>query len=106
MYSSDVGKMIGCPVLHVNGDNPEVPYASCCKGFYLNLKGEGVPIGKYQPLRSPRGWGEHSAMLCMKTTGYQYRYSFMTIPLKCLRAEYFPLDADLTQSISLPSPYS
>ena len=24
MYSSDVGKMIGCPVLHVNGDNPEV----------------------------------------------------------------------------------
>ena len=28
MYSSDVGKMIGCPVLHVNGDNPEV-YAPC-----------------------------------------------------------------------------
>ena len=28
MYSSDVGKMIGCPVLHVNGDNPEVLYAS------------------------------------------------------------------------------
>ena len=24
MYSSDVGKMIGCPVLHVNGDHPEV----------------------------------------------------------------------------------
>ena len=23
-YSSDVGKMIGCPVLHVNGANPEV----------------------------------------------------------------------------------
>lgn len=36
MYSSDVGKMIGCPVLHVNGDNPEVLYGSCCKGFYLN----------------------------------------------------------------------
>ena len=70
------------------------------------FEGEGVPTGKYQPLCSPRGWGEHSAMLCMKTTGYQYRYSFMTIPLKCLRAEYFPLDADLTQSISLPSPYS
>lgn len=41
MYSSDVGKMIGCPVLHVNGDNPEVLYASSCKGFYLNLKGGG-----------------------------------------------------------------
>ena len=35
MYSSDVGKMIGCPVLHVNGDNPEVIHASCCKGFYV-----------------------------------------------------------------------
>lgn len=41
MYSSDVGKMTGCPVLHVNGDNPEVLYASSCKGFYLNLKGGG-----------------------------------------------------------------
>ena len=35
MYSSDVGKMIGCPVLHVNGDNPEVLCASCGKVFFV-----------------------------------------------------------------------
>lgn len=27
LYTSDVGKMIGCPVFHVNGDNPEVSTA-------------------------------------------------------------------------------
>lgn len=41
MYSSDVGKMIGCFVFYVNGDNLEVLYVLCCKGFYLNLKGGG-----------------------------------------------------------------
>ena len=35
MYSSDVGKMIGCPVLHVNGDNPEVLYTSRCVTCFL-----------------------------------------------------------------------
>lgn len=28
MYASDVGKMIGCPILHVNGDYPEGKHAS------------------------------------------------------------------------------
>ena len=56
MYSSDVGKMIGCPVLHVNGDNPEVLYTSLyCRFFFIQM-----------------------------------------------RAKYFALEADVTQSISAP----
>lgn len=41
LYTSDVGKMIGCPVFHVNGDNPEVSTAHiiwlqlCFFSFYL-----------------------------------------------------------------------
>lgn len=57
MYSSDVGKMIGCPVLHVNGDNPEVLYASSCKGFYLNLKGGGGSHRKISAPPLPSGVG-------------------------------------------------
>ena len=36
MYSSDVGKMIGCPVLHVNGDHPEVWWVYCACYALLN----------------------------------------------------------------------
>ena len=45
MYSSDVGKMIGCPVLHVNGDNPEVLYATCGKIFLSEPEGQYLTPG-------------------------------------------------------------
>lgn len=70
MYSSDVGKMIGCFVFYVNGDNLEVSYVLCCNGFYLNLKGGGVFIGKYYFFCFLWGWGEYSVMFCMKIIGY------------------------------------
>lgn len=38
MYSSDVGKMIGCPVLHVNGDHPEVWWFYCASYALLNFE--------------------------------------------------------------------
>ncbi|XP_022787168.1 probable 2-oxoglutarate dehydrogenase E1 component DHKTD1, mitochondrial [Stylophora pistillata] len=37
-YSSDVGKMIGCPVLHVNGDNPEEVVRACRLAFEYRRK--------------------------------------------------------------------
>lgn len=38
MYSSDVGKMIGCPVLHVNGDNPEEVVRACRLALEYRMK--------------------------------------------------------------------
>ncbi|XP_058954932.2 2-oxoadipate dehydrogenase complex component E1 [Pocillopora verrucosa] len=37
-YSSDVGKMIGCPVLHVNGANPEEVVRACRLAFEYRRK--------------------------------------------------------------------
>jgi probable 2-oxoglutarate dehydrogenase E1 component DHKTD1 len=33
IYTSDVGKMINAPVVHVNGDHPEVRLLPFCAGF-------------------------------------------------------------------------
>lgn len=38
MYSSDIGKMIGCPVLHVNGDNPEELVRACRLALEYRMK--------------------------------------------------------------------
>lgn len=38
MYSSDVGKMIGCPVLHVNGDHPEELVRACRLALEYRMK--------------------------------------------------------------------
>ena len=37
LYTSDIGKMINCPVIHVNSDNPEeVAYAASLAFEYRN----------------------------------------------------------------------
>ena len=33
LYASDVGKMIGCPIIHVNGDSPQVVYDATRMAF-------------------------------------------------------------------------
>lgn len=38
MYSSDIGKMIGCPMLHVNGDNPEEVVRACRLSLEYRMK--------------------------------------------------------------------
>jgi len=37
-YSSDIGKIIGCPVLHVNGDNPEEVVRACRLALEYRMK--------------------------------------------------------------------
>ncbi|XP_073248521.1 2-oxoadipate dehydrogenase complex component E1-like [Porites lutea] len=38
LYTSDVGKMIGCPVFHVNGDNPEEVVRACRLALEYRMK--------------------------------------------------------------------
>jgi len=61
MYSSDIGKMIGCPVLHVNGDNPEVLYATCGKIFSSELEGQYLTPG--HAVDDPGGRGDSHVKL-------------------------------------------
>lgn len=46
VYTSDIGKMINCPVIHVNGDHPEdVAYAASLAWEYRNkFRKDGMSI--------------------------------------------------------------
>ncbi|KAI8811662.1 thiamine diphosphate-binding protein [Cladochytrium replicatum] len=56
LYSSDVGKMIGCPVIHVNADYPEdVAYAATIASEYRNKFRKDVIVD----LIAYRRWGHN-----------------------------------------------